>query len=85
MTNAHKEAINTVIHIENGNIIATGDDDGRIKIWDLRVAATESMNKACVISFNEHEGTISDMVLNQDKTMLLSSSNDGHLGVFDLR
>ena len=37
------------------------------------------------MKFQEHEGTISEMVINNDKTMLLSASCDGCLGVFDLR
>jgi WD40 repeat protein len=35
---AHPEPIHCLLHIENGNIIASGDDDGLIRIWDLRVA-----------------------------------------------
>lgn len=38
ITDAHPNPIHTVMHIENGNIIATGDDDGLIRIWDLRQA-----------------------------------------------
>ena len=81
---AHKEAINKIIHIENDHIVATGDDDGLIKIWDLRLA-TGDTKKPCVMSLKEHEGTISDMLYAEDPKMLLSSSNDGMLGVFDLR
>jgi len=33
---AHDEAINSIIHIEDSHIIATGDDDGIVKVWDLR-------------------------------------------------
>jgi WD40 repeat protein len=36
LTKAHPTAINSILHIENGSIIASGDDDGSIKIWDLR-------------------------------------------------
>ena len=36
---AHDEALNYVMHIENSHIIATGDDDGAVKIWDLRLAS----------------------------------------------
>jgi WD40 repeat protein len=57
---AHNEAINKIIHIENDHIVATGDDDGLIKIWDLRLAT--DAKKACVMSLKEHEGTVSDMV-----------------------
>jgi hypothetical protein len=46
-------------HIENSQESATGDDDGCVKIWDLRMAFEGK--KACVIEFNEHEGKITDM------------------------
>ena len=46
LKDAHPEAINKIIHIENENIVATGDDDGLIKLWDLRMANTP---KACVM------------------------------------
>jgi WD40 repeat protein len=35
LTNAHPVGISTVLSIENA-VIATGDDDGLIKLWDLR-------------------------------------------------
>ena len=37
------------------------------------------------MEFEDHEGTVSDMIVNDDNTMLLSSGNDGYLCVFDLR
>lgn len=37
------------------------------------------------MKFNEHEGTISDLTVNDEKSKLLSSGCDGHMGVFDLR
>ena len=38
LTNAHDEAINKILHLENNYLIGTGDDNGVVKIWDLRVA-----------------------------------------------
>ena len=35
---AHDESINKVMHIENEHVIVTGDDDGVVKLWDLRMA-----------------------------------------------
>jgi len=35
---AHPAPVHCITHIENGNIIASGDDDGLIKVWDLRMA-----------------------------------------------
>jgi WD40 repeat protein len=33
---AHENPIHKILHLDSGNIIATGDDDGVIRIWDLR-------------------------------------------------
>jgi len=38
LEDAHDEPINKVAHIENDHVIATGDDNGTIKLWDLRQA-----------------------------------------------
>ena len=38
LMDAHNESINKVSHVENAHVTATGDDDGTIKIWDLRQA-----------------------------------------------
>ena len=61
LENAHDEAINSLIHIENDHVISTGDDDGVIKIWDLREA---HKTKKASIEFTQkedgHEGSITD-------------------------
>jgi WD repeat-containing protein 55 len=85
ISSAHPAPINSLIHIENNVILASGDDDGLMKIWDLRIAATGGKNNGCVMKFEEHEGTIMDMKINDEGNMLLTACNDGHLGVFDLR
>jgi len=66
LTEAHKQPINKIIHIENDHVVATGDDDGHMKIWDLRMA-TKGKKDSCVLSFDEHEGTITDMVYSTEK------------------
>lgn len=33
---AHEAPIYSILHLEGGNILASGDDDGCIRIWDLR-------------------------------------------------
>ena len=81
---AHDESINKVMHIENEHVIATGDDDGVIKLWDLRMAQ-EGKASSCAMTFSEHEGSISDFEYQEVGKKLLSVANDGMLGVFDLR
>ena len=54
---AHPAPIFTVLHVENGNILASGDDDGMIRIWDLR-QASKGKKHSIIMEFAEHEGTV---------------------------
>lgn len=81
---AHPAPIHTILHLEDGNVIATGDDDGMIRIWDLRMASNGKKHSICM-EFKEHEGTISQMAYRKDLNQLVSASCDGMMGVFDLR
>jgi WD40 repeat protein len=71
------------MHLEDSHIVATGDDDGVVKVWDLRQAHKGS--KSCVVKFKEHEGSIQGFEYASEHKMLLTAANDGTLGVFDLR
>jgi WD repeat-containing protein 55 len=81
---AHDSPINSIKYIENNAVIATGDDNGWIKIWDFRINSTKTKDM-WVAEFKENEDTITGMELNAEKNKLLSTSNDGFLGVFDIR
>ena len=84
LENCHSDAINKIAHLEGDHVIATGDDSGVVKIWDLRQAA-HGQEKSCAMSFNEHEGSVSDFCFEPQGKKLLSVANDGMLGVWDLR
>ncbi|THG14948.1 hypothetical protein TEA_018957 [Camellia sinensis var. sinensis] len=58
--------------------IASGDDEGCIKVWDTR-------QRTCCNSFDVHEEYISDMTLASDSIRLLGTSGDGTLSVCNLR
>eukprot|EP01097_Dermamoeba_algensis_P003699 TRINITY_DN2533_c1_g1_i1.p1 TRINITY_DN2533_c1_g1~~TRINITY_DN2533_c1_g1_i1.p1 ORF type:complete len:280 (-),score=75.70 TRINITY_DN2533_c1_g1_i1:173-1012(-) len=60
------------------NVLASGDDEGCVKIWDLK-------QKACVYEFNENEDFISGFALRPQKNALLATSGDGRLSVINLR
>ncbi|KAL0487517.1 hypothetical protein AKO1_008641, partial [Acrasis kona] len=74
---AHAHAINTFIVCDE-NLIATGDDDGYIKVWDVR-------QKKCAASFEEHGDFVSDFDYNPEKNVLYATSGDGCLSLYDLR
>ena len=71
MSNAHEAAV-SCLRVIDENVLASGDDDGMVKIWDLRQAK-------CVHELSEHDDYISDIQLAKDGKTLLSSGGDGHL------
>jgi len=58
--------------------MASGDDDGIVKLWDVR------KNKA-IMQWQENEDYISDMKFVPEKRNLLVSGADGYFSVFDIR
>lgn len=75
---SHSQPIYTCEYLSKDALV-TGDDDGMIKIWDLR-------SKSCIYEVHEQkDGTITGMTYDSQKSYLLSTSNNGTLGVYDLR
>ncbi|CAJ0641329.1 1607_t:CDS:2, partial [Entrophospora sp. SA101] len=61
---AHDNPINC-IKLLNENLLVTGDDDGIIKLWDLR-------SESNVMEYSEHEDFISDLDFSSDSRTLIS-------------
>lgn len=77
---AHESPINRTFAIHQKNLIASGDDEGVVKLWDVRSGSS------CVASFeNAQSDFISGFACNDDGSTLLSSSGDCTLCAFDLR
>lgn len=74
---AHKVSINALLLVDE-NLFATGDDEGTLKVWDLRKGTS-------FMDLKHHEDYISDIAVDQAKKMLLTSSGDGTLGVFNIK
>ncbi|OCF43115.1 WD-repeat protein JIP5 [Kwoniella heveanensis CBS 569] len=74
---AHDVPINRVFCV-NENLIASGDDDGVIKLWDPR-------QPEALRSYSQHFDYISDFTYFEDKRQLVSTSGDGYLSVTDIR
>ena len=60
--------------------VATGDDDGAVRCWDLR-------QRSAALSFHEHSDYVADMLYTDQRkgNTLAVAGGDGHLAVFDLR
>ena len=73
----HDEAINK-IHIIDPNSIATGDDSGCVRIWDIR-------QPNYVKTYELHEDFVSGLSYSADKNTLISIGGDATLSAYDLR
>ncbi|KAF8336578.1 WD40 repeat-like protein, partial [Cantharellus anzutake] len=75
--NAHESPINRVT-LTFPNILATGDDEGVVKLWDER-------KKDEIRAYTHHFDFISDFLWLEDKRQLVATSGDGTLSVMDIR
>ncbi|KAL1930324.1 hypothetical protein VTP01DRAFT_10486 [Rhizomucor pusillus] len=73
----HEHPLNALLCL-NENMLATGDDQGVIKLWDTR------KDKA-VMEYREHEDFISQMLFREEKRTLLAVGGDGYLSTWDIR
>lgn len=48
------------------NIIASGDDDGRLSVWDLR-------SDKLIMDVKENDDFISDMIIDDNRKMLIAT------------
>lgn len=76
-TNPHQHGI-SAINVCDENLIASGDDDGLIAVWDMRA-------RAPAFTYHEHGDYVSQLLYFTDVSELVSSSGDTCLGVFDVR
>ncbi|XP_019852679.1 PREDICTED: WD repeat-containing protein 55-like isoform X1 [Amphimedon queenslandica] len=75
--NAHHSSLNS-LHVISERLVATGDDEGCVKVWDARLRKE-------VFSVTENTDFISDMASSIEKQTLLCTSGDGSLSAVDLR
>uniref|UniRef100_A0A8D3B433 WD repeat-containing protein 55 n=1 Tax=Scophthalmus maximus TaxID=52904 RepID=A0A8D3B433_SCOMX len=74
---AHGAPINSLLLVDE-NILATGDDGGTLKVWDMRKGTA-------FMDVKQHDDYISDIAVDQAKRILLTASGDGTMGVFNIK
>ncbi|CAJ0943009.1 unnamed protein product, partial [Mesorhabditis belari] len=75
---SHSERILSAMFSPDGSSIATGAEDGKLKIWSCR-------SSFCVVTFNEHTSGVSAVAWTQSGKAILSSSLDGTVRAHDLK
>ena len=62
--------------ITDGSTVATGGEDGKVKLWNVT-------SGFCFVTFSEHTSSISGIVYVPNGKVVLSSSLDGTVRAFD--
>lgn len=74
---AHSAAIYSLCIVDE-NLLASGDDDGHVKVWDRR-------RNTAIMACRENDDFISDLAVGDNRRVLLAASGDGTLTAFNLR
>lgn len=83
LSNAHDHAINSLSVLDDNHSFVTGDDNGIIKLWDLRSKPSPTTARD---TWDVHTDYISALLFQaEQQNTLLSSSGDATLAVYDLR
>lgn len=70
--------MNTLTYSPDGSYIATGGDDGKIKLWTTK-------NHLCFVTFSDHTAQVTDIAFVPKKNnTLVSASLDGTVRAYDL-
>ena len=73
----HYSDMNTLAYAADGQTIATGGDDGKVKVWSTYTGF-------CFITFTEHSAPISSVAFAKQSSVLFSASLDGTVRAYDL-
>lgn len=73
----HYFDMNTLSYSPDGQQVATGGDDGKVKIWN-------ASSGFCFVTFSEHASSISAVEFAKQGQVVFSASLDGTVRAFDL-
>ena len=73
----HNLDMSTICYSPDGQLIASGGDDGKLKLWN-------TTNGFCFVTFNEHTAPVTDITWTTLSNAVISSSLDGTVRAFDV-
>ena len=76
--NQINSSINTVALSHDGKILASGEDNKSIKLWDLN-------NRQLIANFPGHTQAITSVIFNHNDTILATASDDQTINLWDVK
>ncbi|BDA50374.1 WD repeat-containing protein JIP5 [Coccomyxa sp. Obi] len=77
-TDAHEAPINCILPLSSSGLVASGDDDGCVKLWDGR-------QSDAVAEFSTHTDCVTDFAYQARENCLVATSADATISITDLR
>lgn len=74
---AHSNNMSCVAYSSDGHIIATGGEDGKVKLWNVG-------SGFCFVTFNEHSSAVTAVAFCGAKKFVVSASLDGTVRAYDV-
>uniref|UniRef100_A0A6P7HF49 Periodic tryptophan protein 2 homolog n=1 Tax=Diabrotica virgifera virgifera TaxID=50390 RepID=A0A6P7HF49_DIAVI len=73
----HSNNMSCVTYSTDGQLLATGGEDGKIKLWNIH-------SGFCFVTFSEHSNAVTCVAFSGNKKFLVSSSLDSTVRAFDI-
>lgn len=73
----HAHDVNAVAFSPDGQLMATGGDDGKVKIWNTTTGF-------CFATFADHSAPVTDVCITSAGNVVVSASLDGTVRAYDL-
>lgn len=74
---SHSNNITSICYSTDGQILASGGEDGKVKLWNLS-------SGFCFVTFNEHSTAVTAVAFSGSKKFVVSASLDGTVRAYDL-
>ncbi|XP_058829710.1 periodic tryptophan protein 2 homolog [Topomyia yanbarensis] len=73
----HATGLNCVTYSPDGQLLATGGLDGKVKLWNIN-------NGFCFVTFSEHSSSVTAVEFSGNKKFFVSASLDGTIRAYDI-
>ncbi|RZC43013.1 periodic tryptophan protein 2 -like protein, partial [Asbolus verrucosus] len=74
---SHSNNISCVCYSIDGQLLASGGEDGKVKLWNVHTGF-------CFVTFNEHSNSVTSVAFSGTKKFLVSASLDGTVRAYDV-
>lgn len=73
----HANNMTCVSYSTDGQLLATGGEDGKVKLWNIH-------SGFCFVTFHEHTASIGGVAFSGNRKFVVSASLDGTVRAYDV-